>query len=249
MMKHLGLTLALTLASAATFAGTGWSYEGETGPAHWGDLSPAYAACKTGLEQSPVDLGAAREGIDQPEIKLNYKPQNLTVKNNGHAVQVDFDNSSKLKVGKDSYRLLQFHFHTGSEHTVNGRQYPLEAHFVHINDAGQLAVFGVMFEEGEANSELAKIIPHVPAEKGEVVVEGKKLNALKLIGDDSAEEYYTYSGSLTTPPCSEGVRWMVSEEVQTASAEQIEVLKHAVHGNNARPVQPLNARSLLLSDD
>lgn len=247
-MKPVILALSMALCINNAFAGE-WSYEGHNGPEHWGELAPKNLKCKIGLEQSPIDLGRAYENDDLAKIKFDYQPQSLTVKNNGHAVQVDVNNGSQILIGKDKYRLLQFHFHTGSEHTINGRQYPMEVHFVHANDQGELAVFGMLFEEGEANRDLEAIIRNVPSTAGENVVENGQIDLRRLIGNKTRDEYYTYSGSLTTPPCSEGVRWLVDTKIRKASREQIEVLSHAVHGNNARPVQSLNGRTLQLSDD
>lgn len=218
-----------------------WGYSGEGGPDHWGELNPDYAACAEGMSQSPIDLvDAAGEDLD--DIVFNYGESKLKILNNGHTVQANYDEGSTIMVDGMEYNLLQFHFHTASEHTVAGEQYPLELHLVHQSADGGLAVVGVMAMEGAENPAFADIVASAPTEvTEEMVVEGVMVSAESLLPADRL--YYGYSGSLTTPPCSEGVKWHVLTTPIELSAEQIETLAGILH-DNFRPVQPLHERAL-----
>lgn len=226
--------------------GTHWTYEGEEGPDHWGEISSAWSLCKTGHMQSPVDLGAAA-ALGRFTVSATYRPGALTVLNNGHTVQVNFPEGSTLSSGIARYKLVQMHFHTPSEETVYGVHYPMVAHFVHVDYAGNYAVLGVLFEEGAVNPELEKIIKAAPhTEQGAATVPGVTFDPARLLPANLA--VWRYEGSLTTPPCSEGVRWHVATHRATASAGQIAAL-HAILGDNARPVQPLYGRLLVAGAD
>ena len=222
--------------------GAHWGYSGDEGPAHWGGLSSAYAACGQGHMQSPIDIGHAREaGLVSLSVEWDVTP--LEILNNGHTVQVDYAPGSWTRAALAEYQLLQFHFHTPSEHTVGGKPFPMEAHFVHKDKEGHLGVIGVMFKEGRENLALAEIWNHLPKEAGQhethadVAVNGRDLLPRE-------RTFYRYSGSLTTPPCSEGVNWYVMAEPVEASADQIKAFQ-SLFGANNRPVQPLNNRLLL----
>lgn len=220
-----------------------WSYQGEAGPDHWGELNADYAACAAGVTQSPIDLVAV-SGEDLPDIVFNYGESHLNILNNGHTVQVNYDEGSSIMVNGVQYNLLQFHFHTGSEHTIDGKQYPLELHLVHRNAEGGLAVVGVMATEGTENPAFADILAHAPAEEtAAAVVESVMVAAESLLPAERL--YYAYEGSLTTPPCSEGVKWHVLTTPIEMSAAQIETLAGILHGN-FRPVQPLHDRTLVV---
>jgi carbonic anhydrase len=240
----LTTALLLTLASGnghAAGAG-GWSYEGERGPEHWGDLSPDYHACGMGRMQSPIDLAAANVEADV-SITVEYKPVPLTILHNGHTIQFNVENGSRILVGDIPYELLQVHFHTPSEHVVAGQPYPLEAHFVHRSPEGKLAVVGVFFLEGDSNYALADMFAYTPQNKT------KAETHFDLIVSPAAilppvPHFYRYMGSLTTPPCTEGVNWFVVSTPSYASKVQIETLRQAM-GENARPAQPLNGRLVI----
>ena len=221
-----------------------WEYSGKYGPANWAKLSEDFKTCATGKQQSPFDIKADKKA-SLPALGLNYKPVPMKVINNGHTIQVDQAGGGQLVVDGKSYDLLQFHFHTHSEYSIDGKFYPLEVHLVHATKAGELAVVGVMFEEGAANSELAKIWANMPSDKGENMPDGLSVNAVNLLPDN--KQYYRFMGSLTTPPCSEGVNWHVMSTPITASAEQIAAFK-ALYPMNARPLQAKNDRIVVLGD-
>ncbi len=218
-----------------------WGYAGEGGPAHWGELNADYTACADGSAQSPIDLADAI-AEDLTDIVFNYGESKLNILNNGHTVQVNYDEGSSIMVNDVQYDLLQFHFHTGSEHLVAGTQYPLELHLVHRNAEGGLAVVGVMAKEGAENPAFADIVASAPAKEAEAIaIEGIMVAADSLLPTERL--FYAYDGSLTTPPCSEGVKWHVMSTPIEMSATQIRTLADILH-NNYRPVQPLTDRIL-----
>lgn len=230
----------------AGHAGPHWTYAGNAGPDHWGDMSEDFAVCAKGHMQSPVDLGGA-ETAGRISVRAGYRPGVLTVLNNGHTVQVNFPEGSTLSSGIARYKLVQMHFHTPSEETVYGIPYPMVAHFVHVDASGTLAVLGVLFEEGAHNPELDKVIRAAPRyEQGPRAVAGVTFDPARLLPDNLG--VWRYEGSLTTPPCTEGVRWHVATHRVSASAGQIAAI-HAIIGDNARPVQPLHGRLLVAGAD
>ena len=251
-MTAITLCSALMVSSAFAASGAAWDYNdaNHTGPTYWGDLSTDYHTCKDGFEQSPIDISTSSDK-EIGELKFKYKKTPLEIVNNGHTIQVNYAAGSKLKIDDNKYTLLQFHFHTPSEHMVNGAASPMEVHFVHVNKNGQLAVVGVMMDYGKKNKTLGKILHNAPSEIATVTIDGKRVNGLALMpeGEDESEDFFNYAGSLTTPPCSEGVRWFVLKDRITVSHEQVEEFSHFVHGANARPVQPLNDRTVFLNDD
>lgn len=230
-----------TDAPAATTHTVHWSYEGEEGPDHWDELNPNYTVCADGSTQSPIDLTAAI-GEDLPDIVFNYGESHLNIFNNGHTVQVNYDEGSSILVNGVQYALLQFHFHAASEHTIAGEHYPLEFHLVHRSAEGDWAVVGVMAVEGAENPAFADILANAPAVETPVaVVEGVMVAAEKLL--PASHLYYAYDGSLTTPPCSEGVKWHILTTPIELSADQIEAMAGILH-DNFRPLQPLHDRTL-----
>ncbi len=220
-----------------------WGYSGHEGPEYWGELSPDYATCSSGKNQSPVDLTGMVEG-DLPELEVNYKTGGGEVVNNGHTIKVNYASGSTIAVDDHFFELKQFHFHTPSENTVEGHSFPMEAHFVHADKDGNLAVITVMYELGENNDELDKAWSQMPQKAGEKEKLEHMVDASKLIPGDG-HEYYRFNGSLTTPPCSEGVAWFVIKQADTASREQIEKFSHVMRHDNNRPVQPVNARVII----
>jgi len=223
-----------------------WSYEGEHGPDHWGDLSDAWATCKTGKNQTPIDIvpKSATASKTLAELVFTYAPQPLVILNNGHTVQVNATAPSTLATAGATWRLAQLHFHAPSEHTIDGKHFDAELHVVHQNDAGAYAVIGLFLEKGKENAALAPMIDHAPMEatKDAQTIAGASLDLSPLLPKHAS--YWAYSGSLTTPPCTEGVSWFVLETPATISDAQLAKLRAALHGETARPLQPLGARAV-----
>lgn len=221
-----------------------WGYAGAGGPERWGGLDPAFAACDVGTKQSPIDLKGAEEGRLLPALVFYYRSAPLTLRNNGHTVQADLPPGSWLDLGGVRYDLRQFHFHAPSEHTVEGTAALMEAHLVHENVHGQLAVLGVMISPGNAaNATLAAVLRHAPREEGVRHLADVTLDPKELLPEDRS--YWRYVGSLTTPPCSEGVAWHVLQQPITATRALIGGLMGLMPHHNARPVQPLGSRTLV----
>lgn len=216
-----------------------WSYEGEHGPAHWGGLDAAYKTCDTGTSQSPIDItGATAKSLT--DITFNYDP-NLGILNNGHTIQMD--PTRTIVVDDVTYTLLQYHFHSPSEHTVNGKQYDMEAHFVHKDSDGNLAVVGVLIEKGDNNSHYSKMWSKLPKVKKTDSEANIPFNTDITSLLPHSKKTYRYEGSLTTPPCTEGVKWLVMVEPIQMSSKQISQFEN-IHKDNFRPVQPLNGRTI-----
>lgn len=229
------------LVGAEAQSQTHWEYEGTHGPAHWGSLDPGFATCSEGRQQSPIDLAAA-ERQDLPEVAFDYEPSPISILNNGHTIQVDYQPGSGLVLEGARYELVQFHFHHQSEHTVDGAGFPLEMHLVHAGADGALAVVGVFLEEGGMNEALAPVWRQLPRKPGPAAVVEGTVDAASLLPERRTT--WRYAGSLTTPPCTEGVSWLVMTEALSASKEQIEAFR-AIFTVNNRPVQPLNERRLM----
>lgn len=216
-----------------------WGYAGEVAPQYWGELSPDYAACEQGNEQSPVDIPAAAS-LNPPSLQFNYLPSALNISNNGHSIQVSYDPGSTLELDGVSFTLLQFHLHALSEHTLAGAHTPMELHLVHKDPQGRTAVVGVMIEEGASNPAYEPVLSHMPAaEGGEQVFSDVLVDAAALLPVE--QSYYRYPGSLTTPPCTEQVAWVVFARPVELSVEQIASFQD-LYSDNYRPVQPLNER-------
>jgi carbonic anhydrase len=256
---------ALSVATTAVAQHPHFGYAGEAAPAHWGTLSPDWHTCAEGKNQSPIDLADVVEA-QLPPLRIHYTTLGVTIVNNGHAVQVNYAKGSQVQadshahapyVGMIQYapgsvlhhdgmtfELKQFHFHSPSEHTLNGKPFPMELHLVHGDQAGNLAVVSVLMAEGATdNPVIAKLWAQMPAKVGEKNTLEAEINAVDLLPVSKA--YFRYGGSLTTPPCSEGVRWYVMQEAVTVSKAQIDAFRQAVGYPNNRPVQPVNARVVL----
>jgi len=242
----LSAVTTMALLSTAAMANEGknaWGYTGHNTPETWGTLSPKYHSCSEGINQSPINITSSISDSKHEPLNLEYKKGSNEVVNNGHTIQVNVDAGDTFVVDGITFDLKQFHFHSPSENRINGKAFPLEAHFVHLDKDGNIAVVAVMFEEGAENKDIAKIWEKMPKEAG-----GK--SELK-VGDIAAnlipekQHYYRFNGSLTTPPCTEGVRWFVLEKPLTISKEQVEKFQHVMHHPNNRPVQPLGARVIV----
>jgi carbonic anhydrase len=221
---------------------THWTYEGKEGPENWSKLSPEFATCDAGRNQSPINIENSIHAAIK-SLKTIQKFQAKEIFNNGHTVQVNFKVGNMLALDNTAFQMKQVHFHAPSENTIHGKSFPLEAHFVHADSKGNLAVIGVMFTEGKANPGLAKIWEQLPNEESEPNTLKSRTLPSELMPENKS--YFRFSGSLTTPPCSEGVRWLLMKNPLTASKEQIEAFKKAVHHDNNRPVQALNGRVII----
>jgi carbonic anhydrase len=233
--------LAACAAAAPAFASeTHWGYKGHGGPAEWSKLSPEYATCGVGKHQSPIDIRGAKKA-DLPAIQFAYAPGRPTVVNNGHTVQVTVPPGSSITVGDHRYDLLQFHFHTPSEEAISGQRTPLVAHLVHKDAEGKLAVVAVLFEVGAESAALEPVFAKLPASGAQVVLDEVTLDPAALLPEQRG--YYEFEGSLTTPPCTEGVRWLVLQRHAALSKGQLAAFQK-LYPANARPLQPLNGRTI-----
>ena len=236
--------LMISTLTAGQEAKPKWSYEGSTDPSHWAGLDPGYSVCSNGHMQSPIDVKGSKKA-DLPELKISYNSVPLNIINNGHTVQINYPAGSKLTVGGKTYTLKQFHFHHPAEEEIEGQKFDLVAHLVHADADGHLAVVAVLFEKGAANPLFDTVWKNVPAEKEKAVdVTSVSVNAKDLVPAEAG--YYTFQGSLTTPPCSEGVTWYVLKKHATLSGEQLDAFAK-LYPHNARPIQPTNGREILES--
>lgn len=219
-----------------------WSYGGDDGPENWAGLSSGFAACGAGVQQSPVDIHTGETvEADLEDIDIDWTAaESWTVVNNGHTIQVQAPDAGHVEIDGERYALLQFHFHSPSEHAIDGERAPMEAHFVHRGEDGGLAVIGVMMTGGGSNELFERIMASAPAEPGEAPL--GPADAADLLPRD--DDYYRYQGSLTTPPCSEIVLWSVMERAIAVSDAAIAKFR-ALYPMNARPLQALNRRYVL----
>ncbi len=237
-----GATILMS-GTALAAEGVHWTYSGHGGPEHWGDLAPDFEMCKKGVNQSPVDLKAMVEAELSP-LKISYHPSPLDVENNGHTIKANLKGGSSITLDGHTYKLLQVHFHTPSENHINGKSFPMEAHFVHADETGRLAVIGLLYTEGPSNSSLSTIWNSMPASAGQSVQSANSsVDPGEMLPAD--HDYYRFNGSLTTPPCSEGVLWLMMKKTVAASKDQIEKFHETFGQDTNRPVQPLNARVVL----
>lgn len=247
MKIKIPVALAFVLLVSGNVSASGkthWSYEGHGSPAHWGELNHDYHLCKDGKQQSPINLTSAHKA-DLGKISFSYKATAKEIVNNGHTIQVNMNEGSSISVNGKTYNLLQFHFHSPSEHPVNGVHADMVAHFVHQAADGQLGVIGILFNKGKANATLAKLWSKLPKQHDEKQsLAEEKVDVSKLF--PANKTYYNYSGSLTTPPCSEGVNWMVLQTQGSVSAEQISAFT-SIFVKSIRPVQALNGRDVQAS--
>ena len=243
-----GATLlgALATAGASTVTQTAhppeqheWDYGKEHGPLHWGEIKPEFAPCRAGQRQSPVDV-AKTEKADLPAIEFDYRPSPLRIIDNGHTILVTYASGSSIRVADTRYDLKQFHFHRPSESTIRGRSADMELHLVHADATGHLAVVGVMLDHGQENAlvhELWKDIPH--DKEREALIDGVSINAADLLPANRG--YYTFEGSLTTPPCTEDVTWFLLKQPVQISADEVAAFAK-LYPKDARPTQPLHGR-------
>ena len=235
------LTGLILLGSAASEEGVHWTYSGASGPEHWGEISEAFATCSSGRSQSPIDVVDPIEAELGP-IELSYRGSTTAIVNNGHTLQVDVDPGNTLDLEGQTFELAQFHFHHPSEHRIQGKSFPLEAHFVHRNEQGELAVVAVLFRNGPRSRGLETIGASAPSSSGETRALNIPIADLKIVPEGRA--YYRYTGSLTTPPCTEGIRWLILKATGSVASKQVESFVKII-GEDARGPQPLNGRLVL----
>jgi carbonic anhydrase len=216
-------------------ADSDWGYEKA---ADWGTLNQNYAACN-GASQSPINIENTVKAELQP-LKFSYNTTIQSIENKGHTIQVDFAEGGILTLDGEHFALKQFHIHSPSENQIKGKTYPLEIHFVHSNGKGQLAVVGMMYNQGIESPMLKRMWQRLPKRQGDKVTLLTPEPVVNMLPRNL--EYYRFSGSLTTPPCSEGVRWLIMKEIQYASAQQIAAFTELMGHPNNRPIQPLNGR-------
>jgi carbonic anhydrase len=245
-----GVVLAITIAGSHLSFGQSamahqaekqpeWMYRGNNGVTHWGGIALEYSPCADGKYQSPINIRRSIKN-NAHQVRLAYQPSYENVLNNGHTVELVYDQGSQVEFDGKRYDLTQFHFHTPAEHLVYGKEYPMEMHLVHRSSDTTYLVIGVWFKEGRANALLSQFEHYIPATKAENKIV-QQLTVATLF--PAQPHYYHYQGSFTTPPCTQGVRWLVLKEVQEVSAEQIKAIR-SVEGNNARPNQQLHHREV-----
>lgn len=242
ILSALTVYSVFCVAQAETSHSSHWNYQGHTGPSHWGELSSEYTTCKIGHHQSPIDITQSVQ-TNLPPLNFHYQALPLEIENNGHSIKINAP-AGILKIGEDSYQLQQLHFHAPAEEAVNGKRAAMVAHLVHQDVQRHLAVVAIFMNEGAANPFIEaawKVLPKIP---GSPQKHPTQIDVNQLLPKN--KEYYTYEGSLTTPPCTEGVKWLVLKEPMTLSAKQLEEFKK-IYPHNARPLQALNDRKVLSS--
>jgi len=250
MSRKLGALIAV--AACLAFPGTGplaaeghphWSYSGETGPAKWAGLEKEFDTCKLGKTQSPIDIRDADvKRVDLPAIAFDYKPSPLRIIDNGHTIQINYAPGSSITANGKQFQLVQFHFHKPSEERLNGTRQAMVAHLVHKDADGKLAVVAVLLRPGHQNALIKTLWANIPKEREKEVGDASiTIDAAELLPKDRA--YYTFAGSLTTPPCSEGVTWFVLRHPTSISKDDVARFAK-LYPMNARPTQPLNGREI-----
>jgi carbonic anhydrase len=221
-----------------------WDYKGPAGPAAWGGLKPEFSLCNVGQRQSPIDIKGGL-AVDLDPVRFDYQSSRFAVIDNGHTVQVNLAGGNSIDIGGKRFDLLQFHFHRPSEERIDGRQFEMSLHLVHKDDQGRLAVVALLFEKGPAHPVLQKVWNNLPLERNEENAARAPLELADLLPAD--RRYFTYMGSLTTPPCSEGVQWIVMRQPVTLTPEQIDIFAR-IYPMNARPIQQMAGRRIIQSN-
>lgn len=238
-----GLALCPLCASTSPASETSWSYEGVTGPERWGVLDPASAECSVGDQQSPIDI-TAPVATRRAALRIDWSKRPVDIVNNGHTIQLNYAEGGTLHMGNRDYALKQLHFHHPSEHLVDGKRFAMEAHFVHAGTDG-LAVIAVLLVAGKANDAFKKIVATMPTERESPVAVDPAIDPTRLLPAQHA--FYRYKGSLTTPPCSETVDWIVL--ARPVEVDEGDIARFAkLYPMNARPVQSRDRRFILSSE-
>ncbi len=239
-MKIKSMFLVYSLFANSLFAAD-WGYDRHNGPNMWSSLDSRYKLCGNGIEQSPINIKDSITKNTNNELFLLYGTNSTSIVNNGHSIEVKFDNAGGVVYKNTQYNLIQLHFHTPSENMINDKQYPMEMHLVHSDNKGNLLVVGVLFKEGLENDEIRGIISKSSTHV-DYAERIKKVFIMDLL--PKSKGYYAFYGSLTTPPCTENVQWIVLKEAVEASRDQIDIL-HSILHNVARDIQPINKRVIL----
>lgn len=224
-----------------------WGYTGAGGPNHWGELAPDHTTCKLGKTQSPINITKSTKA-DLPPLQFDYHAIPLVIQNNGHTIKIDTQEAGNLTIGSDSYQLQQFHFHVPAEEAINGKHADMVVHLVHANAQNQLTVVAIFLnaDAKDANPLIETMWKELPAKSGEPQAHQEvQVEVLQLLPKNL--HYYTYEGSLTTPPCTEGVKWIVLKDPVSITKKELAVF-HKLYHHNARPVQPLGERVVQSSD-
>lgn len=245
LVMYCAVLLTIRSVAQEHNSGAHWDYGSIAGPSHWGELSPEFRACTTGHRQSPIDIRNT-ERRELPHIVFDYKPSRLRIVDNGHTVMINYAPGSYVVVGDQRYQLKQFHFHRPSEEKINGKAFDMSAHLVHVNSEGKLAVVAILLEAGEDNGLIRELWKDLPKEKAkEEVLDRVQIDLSQILPQDRS--YYTFAGSLTTPPCSEDVTWIVLKHPTSISSAEIEQFSH-LYRNDARPTQPRYDRAIFESE-
>ncbi len=218
-----------------------WDYLGVENPSHWGMLSKEYKTCEAGNRQSPINISMTHHGDHQQKLEFHYQTSQLHEMNNGHTIQVSHVSGCRIDLNDHQYKLRQFHFHTPSEHHIEGKAFPMEMHLVHQDAKGHVLVMTVMMETDATQPVLSKLWKWLPAQTDKEVSIPLELSLTDILPTNT--HHYTYSGSLTTPPCTEGVQWIVLKEPMHVTQEDVDQFVHII-GHNARPIQPLRNRHI-----
>jgi carbonic anhydrase len=236
-VKEKETMLKATVAAAPRHSNT-WSYEGENGPANWGKINSEWAKCGTGNRQSPIDL---RDGmkVDLEQIAFDYRPSGFNVVDNGHTIQVGLGYGNFITVQNRTFELIQFHFHRPSEERINGRGTEMVVHLVHKDGEGKLAIVAVLLQRGAPNSMIQTVWNNLPLEKNNTIAPVVAIDVNEIL--PAKRDYFTFLGSMTEPPCNEGVLWMVMKEPMPASPAQMALFSR-LYPMNARPIQPGGGR-------
>jgi len=249
-MKHTLVIIFLILVLPSFVFSLGepdsrWDYTGKTGPEYWGNIASSYALCHSGKRQSPIDLKETNSQI-KGKLGFHYHSEPLFILNNSITLEAVFhDDDEYLIYNKQKYRLLNVHIHSPSEHFLNGRQYPMEMHMVHQDKDKHYLVLAILVKQGGKNPYLKAKFRHLPKEMHKPMeVKGSRIDPSVIIPKN--KNFFSYLGSLTTPPCTEGVQWLAFETPITASKKQIELFRSRLFNNNARPIQKRNERTIIL---
>ena len=249
-MTHIVLSacavLVLSMHCVDSIAsGPPWSYSGLTGPSHWGKMDPAYSLCANGSEQSPVDISNAAGdalGDAPPAIEFNYKATGNQIENNGHFVDINYKPGSSIIIDNTEYELVQSHFHTPAEHTINSKTFAMEVQHYHRNKTGHQLIISALFVAGKDNKALHHSWLKLLGKRHTKHLLYREIDPSDLLPENRA--FYRLKGSLTMPPCTENITWIIMKQPVTATREQIQNLRKTIHADNNRPVQPLNERSI-----